>query len=451
VTARRFPAALAALACLGLALRLLYGFSLDEPSGDAAFYHEVANRLADGRGFTNPYLDTPTAAHPPLFPALLSVVSLLGGTSRDAHQAAGCAIGAVTVVLVGLAGRRLAGPGTGLAAAGLAAVYPPLIANDSLLLSESAYGAAVALVILAALWTREAPSPLRALLLGAAIGLATLGRAEALLMLPALGLPLVVRRGGAPLLSAAVLCAGAALVILPWTVRNWIAFDRPVLVSTNDGSVISGANCDRTYGPALGQWDLGCSIRAGAKDGSGRDEALALEQALRFGRVSPAVRERLTRSGARNEAEVAARQRRAGIRYARDHSSRLPKVVAARVGRTWSVYGTREQVRLNGFLRGSPAWLEWLTVAAFAAVAALAVAGGFVLHRRRGPLWILLVPVLLVTITSAIGFGTPRFRQAAEISLVLLAAVALTGGVLPRRARADRRAGGGTAVTLAGR
>ncbi len=429
---RGFALKLAALAALGLALRLVYGFSLHEPSGDAAFYDQVANRLADGHGYVNPFLGTPTAAHPPLFPLLLSLVSLAGGTGTHAHQAAGCLLGASTAFPLGFAGRRLAGPAVGLVAAAGAAVYLPLLANDSLLLSESAYELTIALTILLALWMLESPGRGRALALGAGIGLASLGRAEALLLLPLLALPVLLRADRGRLGVLALMCVGTALLVLPWTARNWSAFDRFVLISTNDGSVIGGANCARAYGPALGQWDLGCSIRAGVARGRGEEEARALEQALRQGHVSEALVTRLLRAGGRNEAVVAARQRRRGLRYARDHSGRLPKVVAARMGRTWSVYGVSEQVRLNRFFRGSPAWLEWLTVASFYVALVLAAGGVFALRRRREELLVLLAPLLLVTLSSAAGFGTPRFRAAAEVSILLLAAVAVVRGLSGR-------------------
>ena len=416
----RYLPKLLLFAAAGLVVRLVYGFSLDEPSGDAVFYHQVANALADGDGFVNPTLGTATAGHPPLFPAALAVVSLFGGTSETAHQAAGCVLGAATAIPVGFAGRRLAGPTTGLIAAGAVAFYLPMIANDSLLYSESLYGLTIALALLAALRLRERPDPLRSLVLGAAIGAAALVRTEALLLLVLMGIPLARAIGWRGL---ALVCAGAAALVLPWTARNLSVFDRFVLVSTNDGSVIGGANCDTTYGSLLGQWDLLCAVRAGADPNRPR-ELRALEAALRRGADQEEVGTVLLRAVGRNEAVVAARQRRVGFRFARHHAGELPKVVAARVGRTWSVYRVREQVRTNGFLRGSPAWLEWLTVASFAVAALLAAAGGVILRRRGGPLALLLAPVLLVTIASALGYGTPRFRQAAEVSIVLLASVA---------------------------
>ena len=420
---RAFTAKLVALAALALGLRLAYGFSLDEPSGDAAFYHAVANALADGEGYENPFLGVPTAAHPPLFPLLLSLVSLAGAESVHAHQATGCLLGAAAVVPLGLAGRRLAGAGAGLAAAGLATVYLPLLANDSLMMSESAYGLVIALTLLAGLRLADEPTTGRALVLGLAIGAATLARAEALLLLVLVAIPLALR---APARARAVGFAllGVVLVILPWSARNLTAFDSFVLVSTNDGSVLSGANCDATYGANLGSWDLGCSIRAGAGGGSAALEQRALDEALRNGRVSEATQARLLAGDGRNEARVASRQRREGLEYAGDHLGELPKVIAARVARTWSLYRVREQVRVNGFFRGSPAWLEWATVASFALVALLGGAGA-VLVRPRRRLIVLLAPLVLVTLASATGFGTPRFRHAAEMALVLLAGVAL--------------------------
>ena len=75
-------------------------------------------------------------------------------------------------------------------------------------------------------------------------------------------------------------------------------------------------------------------------------------------------------------------------------------------------------------------------MASFALVFLLAVAGAAALREQRRRLLVLLAPVLLVTLVSAAGFGTPRFRQAAEVVLVLLAAVALTRVLGGRASRA---------------
>src|SRR3954452_22494850 len=130
--------ALAGLVLLGLALRLLYAHfaALGAGRGDDLWYHTMAHAIADGHGLslpraylagTGPLSDysgptVPTAYHPPLFPALLAIPTKLGLGSFGEQRAVGCAMGAATVGVIGLAGRRLAGDRFGLAAAALAAV-----------------------------------------------------------------------------------------------------------------------------------------------------------------------------------------------------------------------------------------------------------------------------------------------------------------------------------------
>src|SRR3954452_22062901 len=153
-----FPRWLAAIAAGGLAVRLVYVLVLTphlRGLGDATYYHELANALADGRGFVNPATGTATALHPPLFPLLLSVPSLLGLDSYLAHRVVVSLIGTATIVGVGLLARVVAGGRAGLIAAGIAAVRPGLISADSAVMSETLLGL---LVVLAALVAYRLPS-----------------------------------------------------------------------------------------------------------------------------------------------------------------------------------------------------------------------------------------------------------------------------------------------------
>ena len=382
--------------------------------GDAGFYHLLANAIADGHGYSVPLagvsgagaLDdysgatVPTAHHPPLFSALLAIPAALGLDSYGQLRAAGCAIGAITIPLVGLAGRRLGGAPLGLLAAALAVVYPPLVAYDSVLLSESLYAPLVAATILAALWCAERPSWRRGAVLGAAIGLAALTRSEALLLLVLL-VPFVTRGTGRgawaqPALAAV---AAAALVVAPWCARNTIAFDRPVGITTGDGPVLAGANVHSTYfGTRIGGWDPG-------------GLAIARPRGRR----------------AHDDAEDSARLRRKGLDYARDHLGRVPAVALARVGRTWSVYplGPRAKVSYNAFVGGYREWAQWAAMLGGWVAMALAAVGLLRLRRAGARLAPLVAPLALVTVTSAPFYGDPRFRVAADVSLVLLAAAGL--------------------------
>jgi hypothetical protein len=408
-----FNLALALIALAGVGARLLY-VKVGAPSrgpGDPEFYHQLANALADGHGFRLPVAGlfgpgsadaysgetVPTAFHPPLFPALLAVFSELGFTGYGSHRAIGCVLGGATVAVVGLAGRHVGGPRLGLVAAGLAAVYLPLIANESVLMSESLYGLTVALTILAALRYAEAPSPQRAALLGAAIGAAVLTRSEAILLLVLL-VPFAARKGGTkPLRATLVAAAATALVVAPWCVRNTLVFDQPVGVTTGDGAALAGSNTRTTYyGDGVGTWD--------------------------FGGLALGSRGRLT-----DEVEHGKRLREKGLRYARDNAGRLPAVIAARVGRTWMIYplDPRASVRYNAYVRRRRPALEWAGLLSAWVVTLLAIPGALLLRRRGAWLVPLLAPIALVTIVSVLIYGTPRFREAADVALVILAAAAL--------------------------
>ena len=230
----RFALGLGAAALLAFGVRLALGLAADVPNGlgDDVWYHWVANGLVDGRGFSDPFHSLgphglvfgsagkplPTAFHPPLFPVLLAGFSEVGLRSYTAHQAVGWALGAGTVVVLGLIGRRLAGERAGLLAALAGALYIPMAINDALLRSESLYGLAIALVVLAAIHFRELPGARRSALLGAAIGVAALTRAEAIVLVVLLA-PLVLRAAPNRWRLLAASAAAAAVLVVPWSVR----------------------------------------------------------------------------------------------------------------------------------------------------------------------------------------------------------------------------------------
>lgn len=399
---------LVAVAAAGLLVRVVYTLTLgqDVPLGvsDATFYHFAGNRLADGDGFVDPWKAfatgsvEPTAHHPPGWPAVLALVSLLGGTSQLAHRLAGCVIGSAAVLLAGLVGRRLAGPRAGLVAAVIVALHPTLVAADGSLMAETLAGAGVLSVLLAVLRLRDAPGWRWALAAGVTIGAAALVRAEALLYLPLLVAPLAWRRGAALRSSregarlAALAALGAAVVIGPWTARNAVQVGGLIPISINDSTVIAGANCERSYhGPNLGSWSLEC---------------------VRFG------------TEGLSEPEAARVWRSRGVSYARDNLPRAPVVVAVRVLRTWGIWEpTRSAAegRHRGVQQaGNVAWLAVLLPAG---------AAGAVVLARRGrweDLWIVGAPVLVATTVSALGFGMLRFRHGMELSAAILLGVAVS-------------------------
>lgn len=408
----RFAGPLAAIAALGLTLRVLYVVTLagDNPgAGDFVFYHSTANLIARGYGLVDPLAlaagtEVPSAAHPPGWPRLLAVVSAAGGTSVQAHRLTGCVIGAVVIVLAGLLGRRIAGRTVGLLTAGLAALHPTLVAADGSLMSETLYGLLVVWALLLAYRVRHRPGAGAAVLLGLAIGLAALVRAEALLLAPILAAAAVagLRRPAVDrLLLAGAVCLVTAATVTPWTLRNRQVFGRAVVVSTNGASVVGGANCARTYhGPFTGGWRLECL---------------------------PA------RLPGLDEAQEAGRWSRAGRHYALHHVARLPVVAVVRALRTWDLWQPFGQIKLA---EGRDRGVELAGVLVYFLLLVPALGGLRLLRRAGHPLGVLAAAPVLVTVSSVLGYGLPRFRHAAEIPLLVLAAIGLMGW------RAGRQAAG---------
>lgn len=390
---RRFWLGLLGIVAAGVTIRVLYTL-LEAPwppprLDDQFYFSALPKLLADGAGWVKPLafffrdMSIATAEHPPLHSLVLGGLAELGETSPDAQRLTGSAFGAGTIATLGVLGRRLAGERAGLLAAGLAAVYPVLVAADGALMSESLFGLLVALSLLAAYRLVDEPTTGRAIVLGAVVGLAALTRGEALLLLPLILVP-VLRRPAGPRAALVALLAFAVL-LAPWTVRTWIVFDQPVVIANSSGSAIGGANCEETYfGDQLGGWRPQC-----------------------------------LREHPGNEAEAFAAARRDGTRYAREHLDRLPVVLAVRFARVWGLYDPLQVPE------GRSSRAHKLGLIALLALVPLALIGALVLRRRGVGVWILVVPCIVVSATALLTYGNQRFREPADLALVVLAAVAL--------------------------
>ncbi|HUI48739.1 MAG TPA: glycosyltransferase family 39 protein [Acidimicrobiia bacterium] len=402
--------------------------------GDELFYNAEANNLANGHGFTEPFTALtspgskaqPAADHPPLTVLVLAPVSWLADHPplswvikeplhdhvRE-HRYTMVLLGTVLVGLIGLLGRRIAGDSVGLVAAGIAAISPNIWVNDGLVMSETLTALTVVAAMLATLWWRDKPSWRRAAAVGAICAIATLARVEFVLLVPllAIGAALTMPRPWAERAKLAAVATAVALVVLaPWVGFNLTRFHDPTFVSTNDGLTLAGANCDPVYhGSATAFWSLSCAANPPPGDQSQASSAL----------------------------------RRRGLDYMRAHLGRLPVVVAARIGRTWSLFRPLDMVKLNTG-EDREEWVTRLGLVVYYPTLLLAIAGSVVLWRRRASrfaLWVLLVPPIIVTLNTMATYGQTRFRAGAEPSLALLAAVGAVAIV--RRLRRPARAHAG--------
>jgi 4-amino-4-deoxy-L-arabinose transferase-like glycosyltransferase len=418
VSDRAFAIGLAVAGAVGFGLALAYALAVSPDeivAGDATQYHLLAQGIADGHGYST--LSSlvrgdpePTAQHPPLFPLALAGLDLLGLDSLASHRVVLSLVAAVSVVLVGLLGRRVAGPRAGLIAAGLAAVYPGFFMLAGVAMSEALYVPLIALTLLAtyalldlADAQREAGgvSPrmlLTAIALGALIGLATLDRTEAVLLVPLLALAVAVRLGTARerVRVVAVMAVAALVVLAPWLGRNWAALDRFPLLSTNGGLTALIANCERPYYVDVGFIEPNC-----------------LTSCERF-------RE--------NELRYSDCGTRVARRYAEDHLGRVPVVVAARVARTWNLYGIDRDLGYAQF-GGRNRTVSKVGIAMLFVLLPLALLGAWTLVRRRRPLLPLLAPIVVATAATAVTFGFSQYRVGADVALIVLGAAGLEAGL----------------------
>ena len=400
---RRFWRILLLIVLAGIGLRVGYVLAVtqhDRGFYDAAFYEFEARSVADGRGFVYPLpglqAGQPAADHPPLTILALVPASKLPGNSRLWMRFTMVAFGAAVVVLIGLLGQALAGDGAGLVAAAIGAVYANLWMNDGLLMSETlAALTTVGALVLAYQFMRR-PTWRTAAGLGVVCGLAVLTRAELVLLVPLLALPVVwvARRDRtAGLRGAAVMLGGTLLVVGPWVGFNLARFQDPTFVSTGDGFALLGANCAASYqGPLDGLWAVSC-----------------LPPTMPRG----------------DQSVVNLDYRNRAIDYARDHAGHLPVEVLARLGRLLGIYNPGQIARYNAG-EGRPEWATYLGTASLFVLLPFALGGGLWLRRRRGRVWPLLAPVWVVLLAAAVFYGTPRFRTPAEPVVVVLAAIGST-------------------------
>jgi 4-amino-4-deoxy-L-arabinose transferase-like glycosyltransferase len=237
--------------------------------------------------------------------------------------------------------------------------------------------------------------------LGVATGVAVLTRAELVLLVPLLVIPLLIvtdRRDWRRSLGRLAVSALAALVVVtPWVAYNLHRFDKPVTISTGLGQTLLAANCPQTYfGPEIGYWAVQCVLDPKKPIHAGGDESVQ---------------------------EAAYRRR--GIDYATSHAGRVPFVVFARVGRTFGFYAPIDQLRVDERDNRRELPVSIAGLATFYLLAGLSIAGFVLLRRKRVLVFPLVAPIAAVLVAVALTYGQTRFRVPAEVSLALFAAVAL--------------------------
>jgi len=443
--------ALTVILLLGLGLRAGEAWDSRSPVFDAAAYAEIARNLDEGNGFTlGPNATQPASNYSPGLPLFAAgVYELTGGVHERTARVVLALLGTLAVLFTYLIGRRLSGPLAGLIGAGAIAIYPALIEYQGMLMGEPLAATLLSGGLLAVLWASDSvpavstagpvageggaaggprsvldpPPPrhprVRWLLPGALFGYLVLVRPEYL------GIVLLVsfvvlakdwhldRRGSAA--RAVVLLAGAAIIVLPWTVRNAVALDRFVPVSTGGGQVLFAG----TYLPSDGDPE-----KVGAEIVERHPELFAPDavQKLRLEQILAGLAE--SRYPQMETDEALGRMGRGQLW---DDVSEEPVeyagFVATKVGRIWA-HGPRDVMR-------QPGWelLHWALVA-FGLVGLVVLAA-----QRRWEALLLATIFLGITAVCALLVASPR---RVLVTMPLVAALAGVGTTWVATRASDR-------------
>jgi len=384
------------------------------PQQDGWDYDRHARSIADGDGFPDSYYVVdrgPSALRAPGYPYFLGALYAASDDSVAVGRLANAALGALAVFLIYLIARRIWGQEIALLAAVLTAIFPPLVLLSRELLSEPLFIVLELGMVLCILEFRRLRELRWAALAGLLFGLATLTRNPG----PALAVPLIVglwvlrprlSRQALVAPSLALLCA--LLTIAPWTVRNAVEFGRLIPVTSGTGFAMAG-----TYNEASKEDD--------ANPGSWRTPRVAPEYTPLF----------LTRGI--DEGTLDATLRSRASEFALDHPFYVAEVTARNLLRLFEVSGGSVVDPITGPVEtrgiGSADPLAERIGLGLAAIFALIGVVAIVRSRRpglrripSGPLFLWLVPILLILVAAPIN-GLPRQRTPADPFIMILAAI----------------------------
>ena len=217
------------------------------PIDDAGYYDRQAMNLISGKGYVTKDGITPTAYFPPGMAFILALVYSVFGHSITCAKLLNVVLGTATCLIVYLIAKNLLKSTTAQRLSGLlVAVFPGLVAYTSLLYSETVFTFFFMLAVFLVIRIQAKKNIIiLSIVTGLITGFACLIR-SVLMVFPALLLIYYLytwRNIKRAVLTAAVIGVFFVLAITPWIVRNYVAMDAFIPISTNGGvNFLTGSN-----------------------------------------------------------------------------------------------------------------------------------------------------------------------------------------------------------------
>ena len=221
------------------------------PLSDTKWYFDRAVSIALGKGYA--FDGTPTAFWPVGYPGFLALLFLVSPETPETGLIANFFLSAVTVACSFLIFCELKiSNAWGLFGTLVLAVFPNFIFYQNLLSSEILM---MTLISISLLFILIAKLKYHFPLIGICFGLATLVKSQ-ILFLPVF---IVIydfwlsHQRKNVIFNYLMLAGGILVVVIPWTARNYLVFDRFILVQSNGGyNLLMGNNKDNRWGGSTG-------------------------------------------------------------------------------------------------------------------------------------------------------------------------------------------------------
>jgi len=413
----------------------------DHLLGDARGYDRWAQSLAAGD-----WLGSGVFYQAPLYPYVLGSLYALFGRDLLIVRLIQAGIGALSCGVLTLAAMKWFGPRAAVCSGVLLACYAPALFFDALIQKPVLDGLLVSALLLMLAITRRDPTLTQCALTGASLGLLTLNRENAVILLPLVAF--VVARGASNRRPQAVLATvlAMAVVLAPVAIRNLVVGGEVHLTTFQLGPNFYIGNHQDATGtyvplrPERGSFEFerldATALAEAATGGPLRPSQVSdywLRRGLAWIRNNPAGWMRLT---GRKLALLLNRTESADTEDLASHGE-WSLVLRAAAGVVH--FGVLAPLALLGVWITRDRWRDVWPLYAFSVIFAMSVLAFFVLDRYRYPL----VPVLTLFAGVAIADAWPWWRksQARErgATAILVAAAAIACN-WPVQSSADIRA-----------
>lgn len=197
----------------------------------------AAHLLMDGKGFSDPSFPV---YNPPLYPIFIATCLSLFGDNQASVKIAQIFVDSLTMIMIYCMMKEIFDVETALLSAGLFSLYPFSTYLTISLASEPFFTFLLTGFVLSSVYAVRSTKWWHYCVTGILLGLATLTRGATQfvpLMYPVM-LILLRKRGVGTIVCYAVLCLSFVLVILPWTVRNYLVLDDFIPIATSGGIVV---------------------------------------------------------------------------------------------------------------------------------------------------------------------------------------------------------------------